>query len=152
MGVHAEEAPAQLVAQLSRHVNHTGSDVSVSTGAPFNTRGGNHASMRANWWSWKMLFKTRWRYVNHINYLEMKMILQAIKWRARQDISVGSRWLHLADSMVCNYVLSKGRTSSALLQPLSREIAAHLLALNAVQLQAHVDSIENPTDAGSRQP
>ena len=59
-------------------------------------------------------------------------------------------WLHLADSMVCNYILSKGRTSSLMLQPLTREIAAHLLALNSVQLQGHVDSIENPTDAASR--
>jgi hypothetical protein len=81
----------------------------------------------------------------------MKMVLQAIKWRARHANAIGSRWLHLADSMVCNFVLSKGRTSSLLLQPLTREISAHLLALNAVQLQGHVDSIENPTDAASRQ-
>ena len=87
---------------------------------------------------------------NHINYLEMRMVLQAIKWRARSKNAIGSRWLHLADSMVCNYVLSKGRTSSVMLQPLTREIAAHVLALNGLQLNGHVDSIENPTDAASR--
>ena len=80
----------------------------------------------------------------------MKMILQAIRWRARFASSCNVRWLHLSDSMVCNFILSKGRTSSKLLQPLTREIAAHLLALNANQLQGHVDSSENPTDAASR--
>ena len=81
----------------------------------------------------------------------MKMILQSIRWRARHAFSCNVRWLHLSDSMVCNFILSKGRTSSKLLQPVTREIAAHLLALNSLQLQGHVDSSENPTDAASRQ-
>ena len=71
----------------------------------------------------------------------MRMILQSIKWRARDGSAFDSRWLHLADSMVSNYILSKGRTSSKLLQPLTREIAVYLLALNAHQLQGHVDSV-----------
>ena len=78
------------------------------------------------------------------------MILQCIRWRARFGESVGRRWVHLADSMVCNYILSKGRTSSLLLQPIVREINAYLLALNSTQFNAHVDSAENPTDEASR--
>ena len=78
------------------------------------------------------------------------MILQSIKWRARHEDAFNCRWLHLADSMVSNFILSKGRTSSKLLQPLTREVAAYLLALNSHQFQGHVDSIENPTDAASR--
>ena len=78
------------------------------------------------------------------------MILQSIQWRARKSSACNSRWLHLSDSMVSNYILSKGRTSSQLLQPVTREIAAHLLALNSLQMQGHVDSSENPTDAASR--
>ena len=53
--------------------------------------------------------------------------------------------------MVCNYIISKGRTSSQLLQPITREIAAYLLALNSHQLQGHVDLSENPTDAANRE-
>ena len=87
-----------------------------------------------------------------INVLDMKMILQCIQWRARFKESMGKRWIHLADSMVCNYILSKGRTSSLMLQPVVKQINAYLLALNAVQLQAHVDSSENPTAAASRLP
>ena len=49
-----------------------------------------------------------------------------------------------------NYILSKGRTSSHLLQPLVRKLAAVQLALNALELHGHVESAENPTDAASR--
>ena len=142
---------AALVAQLSRHVNHTGSDVSLALAAPFNPRGGAHVSVQAGWWDWRIVFTTRWWLKSHINALEMKMILQAIEWRSRSVSSLNTRWLHLADSMVSNYILSKGRTSSLLLQPIVGKINAILLALNSVQLQAHVDSGENPTDAASRQ-
>ena len=144
-------APEALVAQIARHVNITGSDVSLAMGTPFNLKSANHSSLRAGWWAWKIVFKSRWVHESHINALEMRMIAQTIKWRSRFSSSIGCRWLHLADSMVCNYILSKGRTSSRLLQPLTREIAAQLLALNSTQLQAHVDSLENPTDEASRE-
>ena len=136
---------------MSRHVNHTGSDVSISLQAPFSSKSSNHVCLRADWWTWRILFTTRWKVPNHINYFEMKMILQTIRWRARYPSNCSTRWLHLSDSMVCNYILSKGRTSSKLLQPMTREIAADLLALNSHQLQGHVDSAENPTDAASRE-
>lgn len=140
-----------LVCHLSRHVNHTGSDVSLSLGVPFSSKAHNHATLRADWWTWKILFTTKWKFESHINFLEMKMILQSIRWRARSPTACNSRWLHLSDSMVCNFILSKGGPSSNLLQPITREIAAYLLALSALQLQGHVDSSENPTDAASRQ-
>ena len=139
----------QLVAHLSRHANQTGSDVSLALGTPFSPKAGNHLSLRADWWTWRILFCTCWKYPSHINYLETKMILQSIQWRAQYSHACNTHWLHLSDSMVCNYISSKGRTSSKLLQPITREISA-LLALNPMQPQGHVDSSENPTDAASR--
>ena len=149
---HPQVKPETLTAQLSRHVNHTGSDVSVALGVPYNTKGLSHESLQATWWQWRVVFSTRWKLRSHINALEMRMILQSIQWRARSEGSIGKRWVHLADSMVCNYILSKGRTSSRLLQPIVREINAYLLALNSTQYNAHVDSVENPTDEASRKP
>ena len=142
----------ELTSHLSRQVNQTGSDVSIALGVPFSGKNMNHVSLRADWWQWRIVFTTRWKFTSHINALEMRMILQSIKWRSRSAGAFNSRWLHLADSMVSNYILSKGRTSSSLLQPITREIAAYLLALNSHQLQGHVDSIENPTDGASRAP
>ena len=143
--------PEALVGHLARHVNITGSDVSLALGIPYSLKSGNHSSLRAGWWEWAMIFKNRWKHESHINSLEMRMILLCIKWRARTPDSLNCRWLHLADSMVCNYILSKGRTSSRMLQPLTKEIAAFLLALNSTELHGHVDSLENPTDEASRE-
>ena len=144
------QRPNVLVGHISRHVAQNGSDVSISLGIPFSSKGGNHVSLRADWWSWKMLFTSKWRFRNHINSLEMRMVVQAAKWRSRNPDNFSKRWLHLADSMVCNYILSKGRTSSHMLQPLVRQHAAILLALNSVEIHGHVDSSENPTDKASR--
>lgn len=100
--------------------------------------------MRAWWWQWKHLFKCKW--VN----LEMKMILLTFLWRCRNPNSVGKRWLHLEDSMVCLYILTKGRTSSRMLQPLCSKISAVQRFMGAIALHGHVTSLENPTDAASR--
>lgn len=88
---------------------------------------------------------------SHINFLEMKMILLTLLWKARSPSSINKRWLHLEDSMVCLYILSKGRTSSRLLQPLCNKIGALQIFLGVTVLHGHVASLENPTDAGSRQ-
>eukprot|EP00438_Fugacium_kawagutii_P017668 Skav201285 [mRNA] locus=scaffold2058:294887:297451:+ [translate_table: standard] len=142
--------PSQLVAHISRAVSHNGSDVSVALGAPFSKRATGHASLRAVWWHWHLLFKTKWQFPSHINALEMRMIYQALLWRARYPDNFSSRFLHSSDSMVCNYILSKGRTSSRLLQPLTKRIGALQLALNSHQLHGLVGSSENPTDDASR--
>jgi len=142
-------AADQLVRCLGLQVNHTGSDVRVLTGEPMSKKG-SHGSMRAWWWQWKHLFKCKWVNPAHINYLEMKMILLTFLWRCRNPNSVGKRWLHLEDSMVCLYILTKGRTSNRLLQPLCSKISAVQLFMGATALHGHVTSLENPTDAASR--
>ena len=141
---------AQLVRYLGLQVNHTGSDVRIVTGEPMG-KTGSHGSVRAFWWQWKHLFKVRWVDPAHINFLEMKMILLTLLWKARNPLNHNKRWLHLEDSMVCLYILSKGRTSSHLLQPLANKVGALQLAVGCTVLHGHVGSLENPTDAASRQ-
>ena len=140
----------ELTRQLGLTVNHTGSDVRISSGLVMGLKSTAHGSARAWWWQWKHLFKVRWLFKAHINFLEMKMILNTILWKSRDPVRVNKRWLHLEDSMVCLYILSKGRTSSRLLQPLVNQIGAVQLAMGACLLHAHVPSQENPTDFASR--
>ena len=130
--------------------NHTGADVRVISGQILGHRPPNHASVRAFWWQWKHLFSVKWGAHYHINFLEMKMILFSLLWRCRDVRAVRKRWLHLEDSMVSLLILSKGRTSSHLLQPLTNKIGAVQLAMGSYLLHAHVGSDENPTDAASR--
>lgn len=140
----------ELVRHLALTVNHTGADVRISSGCIMGKKSTSHGSARAWWWQWKHLFKTKWLFKSHINYLEMKMILMAILWKCRSPSAVNKRWLHLEDSMVCLYILSKGRTSSHLLQPLVQQLGAVQIAMGSTLLHAHVTSSENPTDAASR--
>ena len=141
--------PDILVRHLGLQVNQTGSDVRLLTGEPMSRRGA-HGSLRAWWWQWKNLFKVRWIAPSHINYLEMKMILLTLLWKLRDVSRLNKRWLHLEDSMVCLYILAKGRTSSRLLQPLSKRIGALQLFAGVSVPHGHVTSLENPTDRGSR--
>ena len=151
---YGSDGPQEITMEhMTRHlggmVNHTGSDVRVASGEPLSKRG-THGSVRAMWWQWKHLFKTRWISPSHINFLEMKMILLTLLWKSRDPSKLGKRWVHLEDSMVCLYILSKGRTSSHLLQPLCRKVGALQLGLGVTVMHGHVTSLENPTDAGSR--
>ena len=125
-------------------VNHTGSDVRISTGEVMGKKALAHASSRALWWQWKHLFKVKWNHESHINFLEMNMILLTLLWKCRDCSKVNKRWLHLEDSMVSLYILSKGRTSSKLLQPLCQQIGAVQLAMGSILLHSHVGSSENP--------
>ena len=143
-------ASQTLVRYLGLTVNHTGSDVRILTGTPLGHKPTCHASVRAWWWQWKQLFTLKWNFDSHINFLEMQMILNSLLWKCRDPQKVGRRWLHLEDSMVCLSILTKGRTSSRLLQPLCNKIGALQMAMGSVLLHGHVGSAENPTDKGSR--
>ena len=146
---HADCTRQDLVQCLGLTTNHTGADVRLTSGSVLGKRAA-HASVRALWWQWKHLFSVHWNSKSHINFLEMKMILLTLLWKARSPKAVGKRWLHLEGSMVCLYILTKGRTSSHMLQPLCSQIGAVQLALSSTLLHAHVSSSENPTDAASR--
>ena len=149
-GQEGEVTSKDLVQCLGLTTNHTGMDVQLNSGSLLGKRTA-HASVKALWWQWKSLFSVHWRESSHINFLEMKMILLSLLWKTRVPSAVGKRWLHLEDSMVCLYILSKGRTSSHLLQPICRQIGAVQIAMSSTLLHAHVGSAENPTDAASRQ-
>ena len=149
-GMLAGDEEVDLVRRRGLTVNHTGADVRLETGHVMGRKSPAHGSVRSWWWQWKHLFKLHWVEPSHINRLEMKMILNTLLWKARDPSKVNCRWLHLEDSMVCLYVLSKGRTSSRLLQPICNRIGAVQLGLGVSLLHAHVGSSENPTDAASR--
>ena len=142
--------PVELTKQLGLSVNHTGADVRVQSGHVLGHKSPTHASVRAWWWQWKHMCSIRWQGSSHINYLEMKMILHCLLVKCRNPNCVNKCWLHLEDSMVCLLILTKGRTSSSLLQPLTKKLGALQLAMGALLLHAHVGSDENPTDAASR--
>ena len=135
---------------LLRRTNHTGSDIRVVTGEVLNSKAFPRQSISSKWWRWKEGFNRRWKQKAHINVLELEAILWGIKFQIIRLNACNARIFQFADSYVCLSVVGKGRSSSQQLQRVWSKINAHLLAFGLQLIMAHVESTDNPTDAGSR--
>lgn len=144
----------QTIGNLTRvlltRVNHTGSDIRVSSGQVMNPKAYPRQSCCADWWEWEHVFHCRWSRKEHINRLELRSILLALQWRVQRLGAVNCRFVHLTDSYVCMSVVSKGRSSSEMIMSVMRQVAAFQLAYNLYPILIHVESTENPTDEASR--
>ena len=139
-----------LHACLLRRVNHTGSDIRISSGSVMNPKAFPRQSVVADWWQWDKVFAYRWSRDDHINSLELRSLIHAVEWRVKHLKERATRLFHLTDSYVVMSICSKGRTSSRMLKPLLQRLSALLLAFDLYLLVAHVESSENPTDNASR--
>ena len=135
---------------LLRRANHTGSDIRISTGSIMNPRSFPRQSVAADWWVWNKVFAVKWKRPDHINNLELRAILLSIEWRINHLKETSVRLVHLTDSYVSMSVIGKGRSSSKMLQPLLRRLAAMVMAFDLYVYTGHVESTENPTDEASR--
>ena len=141
---------AALHGSLLRRVNHTGSDVRISSGAILNPKNYPRQSSCTDWWNWEKVFAYKWGKADHINNLEVRAIIHSIEWRIRHLKECQVRIFHLTDSYVAMSVISKGRSSSRMLKPLLARLAVALLAWDLQLIVTHVESSENPTDNDSR--
>ena len=82
--------------------------------------------------------------------LELETVLLGIKFQVQRYGATDMRIFQLCDSYVCMSVVSKGRSSSKQLTRVLNQISAYLLAHGLQLVMAHVDSLDNPSDAGSR--
>ena len=135
---------------LLQRTNHTGSDVRVLTGDLMCPKKYPRQSVQSQWWKWRPIFATRWKFEEHINALEIRAVYLALLWRGREKLLCSRRAFHITDSYVAMSIISKGRSSSRKLQPLIRKICALLLAGQTQLILAHIDSSDNPTDEASR--
>ena len=136
---------------LLRRTNHTGSDVRISTGLVLNPKAYPRQAVNSVWWQWRKVFAHKWLRADHINNLELRAIVNSVEWRICHLKEISSRIFHLTDSYVCMAIVSKGRTSSAMLRPVLARLAASLLAFDLYLIVAHVASLDNPTDEDSRE-
>ena len=135
---------------LLRRTNHTGSDVRIATGEIMAPKQYPRQSVAADWWEWKEAFTRKWQRKEHINLLELRSVLLAIQFQISRFQCLDSRIFHIADSYVCISIISKGRSGSKVLTRVLQQISAHCLAFGLYVVLAHVDSMDNPTDEGSR--
>ncbi|CAL1140246.1 unnamed protein product [Cladocopium goreaui] len=114
----------QLTRLLLARVNHTGSDVRISSGAVMNPKAYPRQSACSAWWCWRHVFNCRWQKAEHINRLELRSILLALRWRVQRLGECHCRFIHLTDSYVSMSIVSKGRSSSTALMSIMRQISA----------------------------
>ena len=151
-GVATQQVRIQAMhSTLLRRVNHTGSDVRITTGTVLNPRAYPRQSSCSSWWVWSKVFACKWSRADHINSLELRSIIHSVEWRINHLKESHARIFHLTDSYVAMSIISKGRTSSRMLQPLLQRLAIALLAWDLYLAVSHVESVDNPTDEASRQ-
>lgn len=146
-----EQSAQDLNKLLLTRVNHTGSDIRISTGDIMVPKAFPCQGVQADWWTWKPVFSFPWKKSEHINALELRSILQAVQYSLHHHKQVDARLFHISDSYICMSIISKGRSSSRFLNRILRVLNAYLLAHGIVLIIGHVESTQNPTDGASRQ-
>ncbi|CAE7232215.1 unnamed protein product [Symbiodinium sp. CCMP2592] len=133
---------------LLRHSHHTGCDVRLTDrgGELYGHRPGPYPAFR---WLWRDVLSYKWKEEQHINILELTAFLTELRRRARNENELGKRFFNVVDSLVCFYVLGKGRSSSKRLNRVSRRIAAVSLGGGLIPLTLWTISKWNYSDAAS---
>jgi len=144
------ECLVALVRQLMARQSMRGGALS-STAAILVFKGAMPESVDPEYWHWRTCLAVAWKHHGeHINVLEMRAIALALSWRLRNSKHLGTRFLHLVDSMVCLMSLLKGRSSSLRLNGAICKCNSLIAAGFLAQVLGHVRTALNPSDRPSR--
>ena len=140
-----------LVHKLSNLISIKGEDILLTT--PSSQLCKYHrlrASVPARLWKWRVVAGWKWSSKEHINSLELRATLTALKWRVQYRGQLRHRFLHLVDSLVVLHCLARGRSSSKKLRSSLSRINALLLCSSSQALWGYVHTEQNPADKPSR--
>ena len=99
---------------------------------------------------WRLLFRGKWKIVDHNNVLEARGILAVLRHLSRTRAAWHSRVLVRTDSMVSLGSMAKGRSSATALLRVCRASAAVQLAMGLRLYLRYVPSELNLADGPSR--
>ena len=139
-----------LVESIIRRVDHRGSDVRLDLGVLYRPSAWPRMSIDPGKWVWAQVLSTPWEREEHINVLELRAGLLALRWRSRRADFAAVRYVHLMDSQVALAVATKGRSSAKVLNMVLVRMAALKVALDAYGVYGYVATEVNPADYGSR--
>ena len=97
---------------------------------------------------WVVSRRRSWSRVEHINVLELRMALDVLHLAGRRQR--GTRVFVWMDSKVALGVVHKGRSSSASLNALARQLAVSGFLTDCLLLAAYMPTDSNPADGPSR--
>ena len=141
-----------LAFKLGNLISLKGEDILLSTPSTQLVRFHRlRASVPSRLWKWKIVAGWTWVHgKEHINSLELRAILNSIRWRIEHQGHTHRRMIHLTDSLVCLHAMTRGRTSSRKLRSTMARISALLLCSNSQFLWGYVRADSNPADKPSR--
>ena len=142
----------ELAFKLCNMVSMKGEDILLTTPSTQLVKFHRlRATIPAKLWRWRVVTGWKWRHgKEHINSLELRAILNSVRWRIEHCGHINRRMLHLTDSLVCLHALTRGRTSSRRLRATMSRINALVLCSNAQFFWAYVSTDTNPADKPSR--
>jgi hypothetical protein len=144
----------QLVYKLLSQVSIKGDDALLQSSSEDHVKYHRlRATIPAKLWKWRTVAGWKWTGgAEHINVLEMRAALTALKWRIERLKCLNTKFVHLLDSLVCLHSLSRGRSSSRKLKRTLLRVNALLLGTRTQVVWTYVHTKENPADAPSRHP
>ena len=110
LGKRAEviHSPGILNRILLTKVNHTGSDIRITSGEVMNyPQAHPRQSVEAAWWDWEHVYKFKWERREHTNSLELRAIHRAVLHAISHHKLVDARLFHVTDSYVCMSIIGK---------------------------------------------
>ena len=152
---HGRVAPGwekQLVTKLLGLVSIKGEDLLIQPGTEPSVKHQRlRASIPAKLWKWRDVAGWLWRGdPEHINVLELRAVMTAVKWWIKKKKVQNTRFLHLVDSQVVLNCLSRGRTSSKKLRRTLMRINGLLLGSDLRPIWGYIHTSLNPADRPSR--
>lgn len=150
----AETAEQQLVEKIAPMVSLKGEDLLLQAGTEDPVKFHRlRASLPSRLWKWSTAASWRWTgRKEHINVLEMRATLCALRWRIERCLKAEVKFVHMVDSLVVLRALSRGRSSSRKLRRTLLRINALLLSTGVQVVWAYVHTAQNPADRPSRKP
>ena len=100
---------------------------------------------------WHPIFSFKWRFPEHINALEFRILVDAIRWVISHP-GDAVRVAAFVDSQVVQSIVGKGRTSAPSLIHICRRLSSYLLATGINLSTFYVPTDLNPADGPSRRP
>lgn len=102
-------------------------------------------------WTWQDVITNAWDLEGeHVNILESQAYGAMLRWRLGRHYDMGSKFLHLVDSLVTSSAMAKGRSSSIRLPPVVARRIASVLPCQLHPTLGYVRSHLNASDAGFR--
>ena len=141
----------RLTRAYCTYQSHRGGEIRNEQGPEPSLQRSGFQAIQGDQWKWKAAISCQWHLTTeHINALECRALLLALRWRARNVKHFSKRFLHLCDNQAVLGAFCKHRSNAHSLNYLLQRAAALELATEMKPIMAFVRSHANAADAPSR--